>query len=344
MNKKYTTFVILICLFCFYFLLKYFNQSLENVQYYHNRILHDIEIFNYDKIYKKFNKVISKIKRYCRKQALFLWHYCVFSSVLYGMRRQQTEILTNSNTNRFLQEFCTLGEIYIFQTNSFTYAKQITGYLHFIRSKKCVIITCCSTSNLGDVSLSLSRNLVSFISSRPLVQVHEGYYNRAIEIYTQISGFIDEILNNNDHEYTIFFTGHSMGGAIGSIIGLLCHERQVVLKKIKVKLCIYTFGCPKFANQECQYYINHLMQSDYFHMYNIENDADIVPQKPLNTRYCKVGTLIRDFFDCGNNVKNHGLRVYHDIILEKSIENSQIKFRPHRFDEVLSEWFLDMLG
>ena len=84
------------------------------------------------------------------------------------------------------------------------------------------------------------RNVITDIDIRPFYDkklgsdLHRGFRDAAEKIR-------DEIIENHALEETIFFTGHSLGGAIAQIIGLWFQDDAYDVQ-------IYTFGSPKISN------------------------------------------------------------------------------------------------
>lgn len=124
-----------------------------------------------------------------------------------------------------------------------------------------------------------------------------------------------------------------MGGALSSIVGfLLCKYYSYNIK-------VYSFASPKFGNKQLKYYIENMKKLKIF---NILNEADMVIHKPLNWKYTRIGREIKFRIDTGNDNVNHGIKVYRECVLKT--KKSIIPKRGHRIDEILSRWFLDILG
>jgi hypothetical protein len=108
---------------------------------------------------------------------------------------------------------------------------------------------------------------------------HAGFHNIAIKTLVKIH----ERLAREDAP--IYFTGHSLGGALTGIIFFYfrskcnCKGNFAILKKNS--LCAYTFGMPKFSN------IDHETFENLYHIYNPIDGVPATPPKSL--RYSQNG-------------------------------------------------------
>ena len=66
--------------------------------------------------------------------------------------------------------------------------------------------------------------------------------------------------------------------------------------------------------------------------------------KPVDPQYHRVGKDIHWKLDSGNDNVNHGIRTYKECVLEIKQEDSSIKKRMHRLDEIISRGVLDLLS
>lgn len=279
-------------------LLLYFGNSLESIQYYHCRIM------NY------WDKEVVPLKwgDFSIDNSLTLLYLCVLSSVLYS-------------GVSYIKKPYFLDKIEVLYGYSFTMKKVRVGYV--FRDNDFLVVVLHSTSNLSDVSFSFLNNLISIDDG----QIHEGYYIRTLEFFPNLL----EILSKYSDIKKVFLTGHSLGGACSSILGYL------LSKYFNYMICVYTFGSPKFGNNQLK---DKIEKIEKMKIWNIVNTADKIPNKPSNWKYVRIGKEIKYRLDTGNDNVNHGIRVYKEILCKKST----IKKRKHRFDEILSRVFLDLLG
>lgn len=271
----------LILIICVIIWLK-FGQSLESVQYYHNKLL------------KSFDwSELEGLK------------YCIYSSILYsGSYLDTNEKIFKLYGPNYTRHFQPIGLI----------SRKKDNYL---------IIALKSTANLNDVLVSVNHQLIDI----PEGQIHQGYYENALEILPSILNIIRYF-----PEKELFLTGHSMGGSLVSIVGYLIKK---FIKGYKIR--IETYGSPKYGNIQLKSYMEKRLE-----ITNYVNEADLVIQKPLDKRYTRIGKVIKHRIDTGNDNVNHGIKVYRECVLK--VKESKIPKRGHRFDEIVSRFFFDILG
>jgi len=179
-----------------------------------------------------------------------------------------------------------------------------------------------STSNLEDTSWSLIPELTQVDHGL----IHKGYYERTnLGLFTSVMYAVHRLGNTK-----VILTGHSLGGAMAGVVG---YRLSVVAPHLDIK--IVTFGSPKWGNTQLAKYMQKVDVTNYI------NTADPVPVRPRDHRFVRIGGVKSGTNDTNNDSKNHGIRVYREIV-----SGSQVKFqsRPHRFDEILSRWALDNLS
>ena len=77
-------------------------------------------------------------------------------------------------------------------------------------------------------------------------KVHSGFLEEAKSIWCQVR---EDILKDNVHDFevdSVWFTGHSLGGAIGTVISTFAHAD----KDVKPVLGVVTFGSPRVGNAD----------------------------------------------------------------------------------------------
>lgn len=182
----------------------------------------------------------------------------------------------------------------------------------------------------------IRQNVISFISTSNLFHVldsindtpnhyglHSGYYNK-------LNKYISDILYFTSNYNELIICGHSMAGAIAGICGF-CVSQKRPFQKID----IFIYGSPKFCTEKTIF-------PSSVTIYDYINVSDPVIYKPINSQYIRKGNRIEKCIDTGNDNVNHGLKVYRKIVMNEPFDD--IPFRPHRYDEVIMRWFLDMLA
>ena len=97
--------------------------------------------------------------------------------------------------------------------------------------------------------------------SRTRGGVHDGFYDDANEIWTKVNHYI----NADPLRYKkVWFCGHSMGGAIATILASRLPSRTA---------SCYTYGCPRIGNKRWA-------KSQRFSNHRFVNNNDIVPKLP----------------------------------------------------------------
>ena len=190
-----------------------------------------------------------------------------------------------------------------------------------VKGRDCDIISLRGTSNLEDILVSMDTSFTHV----PDGKIHQGYYNKVMEI---IQAYPELTLGTE-----IIFCGHSMGGALVSILGYLLHKQNPNLK-----IRVYTFGSPMYGDYHLKEYISNQKN---IKMINYINVADPVVYKPIDTGYKRIGTVKKWKIDSGNDNVNHNIRTYRECVLQS--KGTKCK-RTHRFDEILSRFFLDLFG
>ena len=101
------------------------------------------------------------------------------------------------------------------------------------------VITIRGTANSSNVTSDLDVALVSDMRSG--VRLHRGFRSEASIIY-------DIISRNNSLQRTVHITGHSLGGAIASIMGRWLH-----LESGGHDVTVFSFGAPSVSNSKFPY-------------------------------------------------------------------------------------------
>lgn len=289
--------IIYISIIIFYFVFIHFGNSLESVQYFHNRLL-ELDYGTDLKWNDEFNESTS----------LMLLKYCVMSSVIYSERQPDN------------YQFIIRNKIHKIYGYTFTHLSQNVGFIEICDNH--AIISLVSTACLSDVLFSATNQLIDIEDGK----IHEGYYVHTLEFMSSILTLLNPSIKN------VYITGHSLGGALSSIVGYL------LSKYFNYNCVVYTFGSPKFGDSTLKRFIENVKS---LKIYNTLNTSDLVINKPSNKSYVRIGTSIEHSIDTGNNNVNHGIKVYREIVLKNQME---LSMRPHRFDEILSRILMDVLS
>jgi len=136
-----------------------------------------------------------------------------------------------------------------------------------------------ATGNNIDLLADMAVDPISF-DQDPLLRVHGGFYNNLHGVWSKILAKLVDILPSIDH---LFFTGHSLGGALAALGAAECFIAKddvhaETYASIREKFCgLYTFGQPMVGNErfsdECEKLFGHLT---YRHVYH----KDLVPLLP----------------------------------------------------------------
>ena len=120
------------------------------------------------------------------------------------------------------------------------------------------------------------------------VHVHYGFFKQLT-----INGSYDTILEtlistlNDNHDYNIFISGHSLGGALCTLFGYLLSF------EIPNHITIVSFASPRIGNSDWKHAFNHKSNLTHF---RVTNHRDIVTAAPM-FNYKHVGHCIRVFED-----------------------------------------------
>lgn len=196
----------------------------------------------------------------------------------------------------------------------------------YMKHKDKHIISISGTTTLSDVYISMNTELIHVMEGR----FHKGYFDYALTILPQIINIIQTYSIQ-----TLYLTGHSMGGAVISILSyLISYNFQTI------NIHVYTFGVPKYTTKT----MNQYFKSKQINIIHYLNEADPVIYKPLIEDLTRVGKCIYYKVDTGNDNINHSMKAYKECILRTPPEKSKLKKRLHTCGELLSRIFLDILG
>ena len=295
-------FVLYVVFFILYHGLKIFNNSLEETQYYHNRLISKFEGGT-------DNKLESCLKFCCMSSILYKWDN---SSNTFN---HFDKYIPDVNSIKIIQGLDIIGNVCnagaVFETQSF------------------IFISFISTSNISDLLFGYKSSLVDVDNGL----IHEGFYQKANSVYTSLLFILNELSSKKP----LIITGHSLGGAIASIIGfMLIKDFGNRFGKIDV----FTFGSPKWGNCQLKRFLE--KKSYILSITNIVNTADFIVTKPNDCVYKTIGKNVKRRIDTGNDIINHGIKVYLELI--KSGNGKNIPKRKYRVDEITFSLLINFFG
>ncbi|KAL4227225.1 hypothetical protein ACF0H5_012670 [Mactra antiquata] len=106
-------------------------------------------------------------------------------------------------------------------------------------------------------------------------EVQAYFYNAFDKIYSCVSGNVKDLLETHP-DYTVAVTGHSLGGAIASLIAVSFVHDNIVSKD---KMTLYTFGMPRVGDKTYAKSHNKLVKSSW----RVVHSNDIVARLPTQT-------------------------------------------------------------
>jgi len=149
--------------------------------------------------------------------------------------------------------------------------------------QKTVTIVFRGSQELGDWMTNLRAKDENFYDRG---YVHQGFrhasklFLKTVRQKGELRQHIPEILENNTK---IILAGHSLGGALATIIG--CHLIEQGVKKENLE--VYTFGTPPIGDENfCNYYENR------FALHRFVNQNDVVARLDMLIRFKHIGEAI----------------------------------------------------
>ncbi len=130
----------------------------------------------------------------------------------------------------------------------------------------------------SDSSRDWVTNLNTVTDPGPLnrTRVHEGFQNA---LFSVIMDLTKEVVRQNR---PLWITGHSLGGALATILTAMYLERDDKVENL------YTFGSPRVGNERFREQFNKLFN----HAYRVVNGNDLVPHLPPEPFFSHVGQSI----------------------------------------------------
>mmetsp|Transcript_33327 Transcript_33327/g.33938 ORF Transcript_33327/g.33938 Transcript_33327/m.33938 type:complete len:293 (+) Transcript_33327:66-944(+) len=106
-------------------------------------------------------------------------------------------------------------------------------------------------------------------------KVHEGFYHAKETIISEV---LSEIIRLTSllSSYQIIVTGHSLGAAVATLIGVDLIQKNISLSS---QLTLITFGCPRVGNRNTAIFLSSLYSPE--HRFRVTHMRDPVPHLPF---------------------------------------------------------------
>ncbi|MDR2744089.1 MAG: lipase family protein [Desulfovibrio sp.] len=174
------------------------------------------------------------------------------------------------NSALFLEERPFL-EGYPLADLKFFYNQKVDAQGFAASDKDTVVIGLRGTSDINDWMTNANFSLTPYTEVLPPpARVHAGFRDAAEVLSADIERYCDE---HNAAAKTIYVCGHSLGGAMATLIALALHN---IYNK---RIILYTFGCPRVGNMD---FVRVMLGRDIVH-YRFVNHNDPVTRVPENT-------------------------------------------------------------
>ncbi|KXN68902.1 alpha/beta-hydrolase, partial [Conidiobolus coronatus NRRL 28638] len=128
------------------------------------------------------------------------------------------------------------------------------GYIAVNKILKLIVLSYRGTNDLSnwlyDTDIKLTSAGLSGQSSN--AQIHSGFNDMAMSLLSQTTSSLKSAIGKYP-DYKVVITGHSLGGAIASLIGFQLGQANVVSWD---KLNVITYGQPRIGNPDFATYLN----------------------------------------------------------------------------------------
>ncbi|CAN6235586.1 unnamed protein product [Urochloa humidicola] len=142
------------------------------------------------------------------------------------------------------------------------------------------------------------------------VQVHSGFLgaydsvrNRIMALITYAVGYQDEDDAENIPRWHVYVTGHSLGGALATLLALELSSSQMAKNGV-IFVTMYNFGSPRVGNRRFAEVYNAKVKDSW----RVVNHRDIIPTVPRLMGYCHVeAPVYLKFGDSKGALVNDGI-------------------------------------
>ncbi|XP_044967140.1 uncharacterized protein LOC123427213 isoform X1 [Hordeum vulgare subsp. vulgare] len=132
------------------------------------------------------------------------------------------------------------------------------------------------------------------------VQVHSGFLsaydsvrNRIMALVRHAIGYMDEEDAEAIPRWHVYVTGHSLGGALATLLALELSSSQMAKNGV-IFVTVYNFGSPRVGNRRFADVYNAKVKDSW----RVVNHRDIIPTVPRLMGYCHVETPV--YLKCGD--------------------------------------------
>ncbi|KAJ4841915.1 hypothetical protein Tsubulata_013354 [Turnera subulata] len=121
------------------------------------------------------------------------------------------------------------------------------------------------------------------------VQVHSGFLSAYDSVRIRILSIIKQLIGYDNDEaeppfkWHVYVTGHSLGGALATLLALELSSSQLV-KRDAISVSMYNFGSPRVGNKRFAEVYNQKVKDSW----RVVNHRDIIPTVPRLMGYCHV--------------------------------------------------------
>jgi len=142
------------------------------------------------------------------------------------------------------------------------------------------------------------------------IQVHSGFLgaydsvrNRIMALIRYAVGYQDEEDAENISRWHVYVTGHSLGGALATLLALELSSSQMAKNGV-IFVTMYNFGSPRVGNRRFAEVYNAKVKDSW----RIVNHRDIIPTVPRLMGYCHVeAPVYLKFGDSKDALVNNGI-------------------------------------
>ncbi|CAL5026515.1 unnamed protein product [Urochloa decumbens] len=142
------------------------------------------------------------------------------------------------------------------------------------------------------------------------IQVHSGFLgaydsvrNRIMALIKHAVGYQDEDDAENIPRWHVYVTGHSLGGALATLLALELSSSQMAKNGV-IFVTMYNFGSPRVGNRRFAEVYNAKVKDSW----RIVNHRDIIPTVPRLMGYCHVeAPVYLKFGDSKDALVNNGI-------------------------------------
>lgn len=190
--------------------------------------------------------------------------YDVFRDLSFGVTPRQA----NTTAVTLFLERRPYGEGYPLEGLAYFYDKKMDAEGFAASDAQTIIIGFRGTASLEDVKTDGKVLLSSYEEIMPKpAAVHLGFKQSVEALRQKVLDYCDK---HKAREKRIFVCGHSLGGAMATIMAL------ALQKEYGNRINLYTYGSPRVGNMP---FIHHLLEHDIVH-YRYVNHNDVVPHIP----------------------------------------------------------------